>query len=105
MKRDREHSHAGSHRRVGTDVARRSTRRKMLVLLGGSALAPLAALAQNSIRSVADRAARHQVDIELIASRDLPDLLGGDARAFRPELVAHTPGQETSRANSESPRT
>ena len=46
MNRDRGHVRAGSRRRVGTDAARRSTRRALLIALGASALAPFASFAQ-----------------------------------------------------------
>ena len=47
MNRETGHVHAGSRRRVGTDAARHSTRRKLIVALAAVAVgAPLAALAQ-----------------------------------------------------------
>ena len=47
MKRNAGHRDAGLHRRVGADAKRRSTRRKLLIALGVSALAaPLASFAQ-----------------------------------------------------------
>ncbi len=47
MKRETGHVDAGSRRRVRTDAARRSKRRKLLFVLGASALtAPLAPFAQ-----------------------------------------------------------
>ena len=46
MKRETAHVHAGSRRRVGADEARRSTRRRLLIVLGAGAFAaPLACFA------------------------------------------------------------
>ena len=49
MKRETGHLHAGSRRHVGADTARRSTRRRLLLALGGIALVgPLYSIAQQS---------------------------------------------------------
>src|SRR5262245_46144870 len=46
MKRDARHVHAGSRRRGGADVLRRSTLRKLIYGLAAGMLAPLSSFAQ-----------------------------------------------------------